>query len=88
MTTVRFHLDQLVAVCFLVTTFERNALVGRPRKWYAAAPVPGEDRPDLDRHFEILAGLLATSWPAEGRPQLTPYEAGSRWALDLSLIHI
>ena len=82
-TTVRFHLDQLVAGGFLVTAFERSTRVGRPRKLYAAPPpLPAESHQDLSRHFEVLAGLLATSWPTDGRAPATPQEAGRRWATD------
>lgn len=82
-TTVRFHLDQLVAGGFLVTAFERSTRVGRPRKLYAAPPpVAAQSRQDLSRHFEVLAGLLATSWPTDGRAPATPHEAGQRWAME------
>lgn len=81
-TTMRFHLDQLVASGFLVAAFERTTRVGRPRKLYAVAPTQGEPQHDLSRHFEILAGLLATSWPADGGPRITPEAAGRQWALD------
>ncbi len=78
-TTVRFHLDQLVAGGFLVASFERASKVGRPRKLYAV-PRDAVGRPDVQRHYEVLAGLMAHSWPTDGGPTITPQEAGRRWA--------
>ena len=80
-TTARFHLDQLVAGGILDTAFVRQG-VGRPRKVYSLAP--GELREDVDNHaMTILTALLADSFAAVGAgKQLTPFDAGRRWALD------
>ncbi len=79
-TTVRFHLDQLVAAGFLVTAFERTPRVGRPRKLYAAPRLDAGAEAETQRHYQVLAALLAQSWPADGSEPLSPEEAGRRWA--------
>lgn len=83
-TTARFHLDQLVEGGFLTTAFERTPRAGRPRKLYAA-PQAGLRAPDSERHFRVLAALLAQSWPEDGGAPLSPHEAGRQWALRHSL---
>ena len=79
-TTVRFHLDQLVSGGYLVTAFERTPRVGRPRKLYAAPHLDPDAETETQRHYQVLAGLLAQSWPVDGGDQVTPEEAGRRWA--------
>lgn len=75
-TTVRFHLDQLVAGGLVSAEFERGHGVGRPRKVYTVAS--GSLEADIhDRGLKILTGLLAESF---GDGQVTPAEAGARWA--------
>ena len=81
-TTVRFHLDQLVAAGFLVTAFERTPRVGRPRKLYAAPLLDAGAEAETQRHHQVLAALLAQSWPADGSEPLSPEEAGRRWAAE------
>lgn len=76
-TTVRFHLDQLVAAGILHAEFSREFGVGRPRKVYAVAPGALDEARDHDA-FRILAGLLAESL---GDGSLAPEEAGRRWSL-------
>ncbi len=80
-TTVRFHLDQLVRSGHLQTSWERLPRAGRPRKLYAAA-TPPDQLPDADAHFQVLAELLALNWPGPDSPGSTPEEAGRRWALE------
>lgn len=79
-TTVRFHLDQLVTGGYLVTAFERTPRVGRPRKLYAAPRLDAGAEAETQRHYQVLAGLLAQSWPTDGGDPITPEEAGRRWA--------
>ena len=81
-TTVRFHLDQLVTGGYLVTAFERTPRVGRPRKLYAAPRLDAGTEAETQKHYQVLAGLLAQSWPADAGEQVTPEEAGRRWAAD------
>ncbi len=49
-TTVRFHLDQLVTGGYLVTAFERTPRVGRPRKLYAAPRPDAGAEAETQRH--------------------------------------
>jgi len=80
-TTVRFHLDQLVAGGYLVTAFERSTKVGRPRKLYAAPAVDESDAAEAQRHFQVLAALLAQNWPTGEAEAISAEEAGRRWAM-------
>ncbi|MEO5652055.1 MAG: helix-turn-helix domain-containing protein [Marmoricola sp.] len=78
-TTVRFHLDQLVAADVLETEFLRGR-VGRPRKVYRvlAGSLRGAK---VDRAHAALTELLLASWQEqspEGTP-LTAQQAGERW---------
>lgn len=78
-TTVRFHLDQLVAGGIVEAHFVRAGRVGRPSKRYFVAQeeVPVESSPQVGP-YQVLAGLLAGALdPAGERP--TPEEAGRRW---------
>lgn len=79
-TTVRFHLDQLVAGQLLTSEF-RAGRVGRPRKVYRfrPGPVAAVSRGDA---YQALAELLAEFWngSADGEP-VTPEEAGRQWAV-------
>lgn len=84
-TTVRFHLDQLVAAGILDTGLRRGGGAGRPRKVYSLAPGSLGDvdaRADAD-HLRLLSGLLASTLAkgVSGHP-MTPAEAGRRWALE------
>lgn len=79
-TTVRFHLDQLVAGLILDSEF-RAGRVGRPRKVYRFKP--GSLAPVSEAEaYRALAELLAETWEAtsNGIP-LTPEQAGRQWAL-------
>ncbi len=78
-TTVRFHLDQLVGAGVLRSEFRRQESAGRPRKVY----LPVEQVPGQTAHepLRLLTQLLAEAMTAtvEGE-SLTPFEAGRRWA--------
>lgn len=78
-TTVRFHLDQLVAGRVLDSEF-RAGKVGRPRKLYRFRPgVAAKASPA--GAFQALAEVLAEGWGAgENGLPLTAEEAGRRWA--------
>ena len=78
-TTVRFHLDQLVAGGLLTAHFEHRTGAGRPRKLYAVATGSLESVPS-EESFRMLSELLVESFRTgpDGR-QLTPEEAGARW---------
>ncbi len=78
-TTVRFHLDQLVAAGVLRSEFRRQESAGRPRKVY----LPGDHAPGQAGHepLRLLTQLLAEAMTATVRGEsLTPFEAGRRWA--------
>jgi predicted ArsR family transcriptional regulator len=82
-TTIRFHVDQLVAGGMLEAHFVRSGGVGRPSKKYLlherafAESSAGQENPDP---YRVLAGLLASAMSAGESEQLTPEEAGVRWA--------
>jgi predicted ArsR family transcriptional regulator len=78
-TTMRFHLDQLVGAGLLTSHFQRREGAGRPRKLYAV------ERGSLeavapDHAYRMLSELLVESFRSDehGRP-LSPDEAGARW---------
>lgn len=82
-TTIRFHVDQLVAGGVLESHFVRSGGVGRPSKKYVLREqVLGET--DTAQHgagpYQVLAGLLASAMSAGESEQMTPQEAGVRWA--------
>ncbi len=84
-TTVRFHLDQLVAAGLVESAFRHGGGAGRPRKVYSLAPGSLHDvdaRAEAD-HLRLLSGLLASTL-TEGVTghAMTPAEAGRRWALE------
>ena len=84
-TTVRFHLDQLVAAGLVEAAFRHGGGAGRPRKVYSLAPGSLDDvdaRAEAD-HLRLLSGLLASTL-TEGVSghSMTPAEAGRRWALE------
>lgn len=75
-TTVRFHLDQLVASGLVTAKFTREFGVGRPRKVYALAA--GDPlTTGSSEALPLLAGLLAESFESGASPE----EAGERWVL-------
>lgn len=78
-STVRFHLDQLVAAGLLEAEFTSKFGVGRPRKIYRVAPGSlAVDRTGEreDEAMRMLATLLAESYSTG----LSPAEAGRQWA--------
>lgn len=78
-TTVRFHLDQLVAAGLLTTHVRHRAGAGRPAKLYAVDPAAfGEPQSTTAYHVltELLAATLEQS--ADGTV-ITPEQAGMRW---------
>ncbi len=78
-TTVRFHLDQLVAGGLLDSEF-RGGRVGRPRKVYRIRPGGLLTDSSVDA-FAALTEVLTDAWPAPGEVALSPIEAGRRWML-------
>lgn len=84
-TTVRFHLDQLVAAGLVRSTLERREGAGRPRKVYSLVPEPDPgDRScaEVDS-LRMLSGLLVEVLAGgEDGQRLPPAEAGRRWALE------
>lgn len=82
-TTVRFHVDQLVRAGLLVTRNDRPTRAGRPRKLYALPTMslhPPED-PAAHEAYRRLTELLAPTIAGEEAAVL-PEEAGYRWAVD------
>lgn len=84
-TTVRFHLDQMVAAGIVESAVRREGGAGRPRKVYSLAPGSLDDvdaRAEVD-HLRLLSGLLAqTLTEGVSGHSVTPAEAGRRWALE------
>lgn len=80
-TTVRFHLDQLVAAGLVEASFHKHIGAGRPRKVYARVRGP---RPAVSEQESLLllSTLLTEAFTAQTERQrlLTPDEAGWRWA--------
>ncbi|WP_307835982.1 helix-turn-helix transcriptional regulator [Phycicoccus sonneratiae] len=79
-STVRFHLDQLVAAGVLESSFQRRQSAGRPRKVYRPAPrtaPPAAGREPLRLLTQLLAEAMTASVHGE---KVTPFEAGRRWA--------
>ncbi len=78
-TTVRFHLDQLVAGRVLDSEF-RAGKVGRPRKLYRFLPAVRAKATPAEA-FRALAEVLTEGWGAgeHGAP-VSAEQAGQRWA--------
>lgn len=79
LTTVRFHVDQLVDAGILLATDVKEG-VGRPRRRYAVSPGPVAEveRPDAYRALAELLADTMTDQLSEGVP-ITAEEAGERW---------
>lgn len=80
-TTVRFHLDQLVAAGLVEADFQKQVGAGRPRKVYRsvrAGPTPVSSEESL----HLLSALLTEAFSAQAvhERQLSPEEAGRQWA--------
>lgn len=73
-TTVRFHVDQLVAAGLLLTRDERGA-IGRPKRHYLAAATPPPSEPT--EAYRLLASMLAEAMASDDNP--TPEDAGRKW---------
>lgn len=83
-TTIRFHVDQLVAAGVLDAHFIRSGGVGRPSKKYVLREeMLGQTAEQAagTQPFEVLAGLLASAMSVSESDRLTPEEAGIRWAM-------
>lgn len=82
-TTIRFHVDQMVAARILDSHFVRDGGVGRPSKKYVLREVPLGDDTGYDAEegpFALLASLLTSVLSTQEAGSLTPEEAGKRWA--------
>lgn len=82
-STVRFHLDQLVAGQALSTAYERRG-VGRPRKVYSLAATADPSDVERERHsLALLTELLTTMVAAQGSGTvISPEDAGEKWAAE------
>ena len=84
-TTVRFHLDRLVAAGLVECAFRRRGGAGCPRKVYSVTPGSLADvdpAGELDS-LRLLSALLAQALSeGKGGPAPTPAEVGRRWAAD------
>lgn len=78
-TTVRFHLDQLIAAEVLEAEFLRGR-VGRPRKIYRL-PSGAMRGAKVEQAHAALAELLLESWQEESSAAIPSraQEAGARW---------
>lgn len=89
-TTVRFHLDQLLAAGLVEAQVRREGGAGRPRKFYTLAPGSLDDveaRTELEP-LRLLSGLLAQTLTEGASGQtVTPAEAGRRWAVEHVPVH-
>lgn len=80
-TTVRFHLDRLLAAGILEAHVERPDRVGRPRKLFTIANnAIRTSTASESRAHKILAGLLATAFAEMAAGTMTPADAGRDWA--------
>ncbi|RIK15074.1 MAG: transcriptional regulator [Acidobacteria bacterium] len=80
-TTIRFHVDQLVAAGVLDAHFVRSGGVGRPSKKYVLREDPlAASARQGGRPFEVLAELLTSTLSVAESERLTPEQAGERWA--------
>jgi predicted ArsR family transcriptional regulator len=84
-TTVRFHVDQLIAGGLVEAEERRAGGAGRPRKFYMLAPGSLDDvdpQTEIDS-LRLLSGLLAqTLTQGASGETVTPAEAGRRWATE------
>lgn len=84
-TTVRFHLDQMLAAGLLVSHSVRGPGAGRPRKVYEVSSGTLLNEGALDERtayaFEVLAKLLARAWVTPDGVLLSPEDAGFEWSM-------
>lgn len=79
-TTVRFHLEQLIAAGILNVESRRGQRAGRPTKIYTVAPGRLEFSESSDA-YKVLIELLAEAFAsANSGTVLTPEQAGHQWA--------
>lgn len=77
-TTIRFHLDQLVEGGLVTSHFERGEGAGRPRKVYSIAH-GSLDSISPERSFALLSEILVESLDGGGE-HLSPEELAARWS--------
>ncbi len=82
-TTVRFHVDALIAAGLVAAASESHPRRGRPRMLYRAVTAL---RPDVSpgAGYELLARVLAEHWsgPADADPTQRAEAAGAAWAAE------
>lgn len=81
-STVRFHLDQLVGADVLESRFVRRGGAGRPRKVYSLAQgsLEGTGRVHETESLRLLSSLLAQGLVGDpGAPRPTPDDVGRGW---------
>lgn len=78
-TTVRFHLDRLVAAGLVGAHSVRSGGAGRPAKRYFAVEEEPTPAPTVEGPYQVLAGLLAAALDPAAGDQLSPEEAGIQW---------
>ena len=84
-STVRFHLDQLVAADVLESHFVRRGGAGRPRKVYlpARSSLRTTGRVHETESLRLLSGLLAQGLMGDpGAPRPSPDDVGRGWVRD------
>ncbi len=80
-STVRFHLDQLVAAGILRSHFVRPGGAGRPRKVYLVAD--GDARVDETESLRLLSGLLVQGLAGDpSSPRPSAHDVGRSWVRD------
>lgn len=84
-STVRFHLDQLVDADVLDSRFVRRGGAGRPRKVYllAQGPLEGTGRVRETESLRLLSSLLAQGLLGDpDAPRQSPDDVGRGWVRD------
>jgi predicted ArsR family transcriptional regulator len=77
-TTMRFHLDQLVEAGLVTSRFQRGSGAGRPRKVYSIAH-GSLDAVSPERSFALLSEILVESLGTDDA-HLPPEELAARWS--------
>lgn len=80
-TTVRFHLDRLVAAGLLASHFVRDGGAGRPKKKYVVVDgqPPQVALPPAEGPYQVLAALLVEALDPGREGRQSPEEAGVEW---------